>query len=112
MQTTRSILPSRRGAFPWRVRRLFLAVIPATTAALIASQAYEAEAAPTSAPSDGSWTSFTFPVRRIGPSAIYDPVRRRLVLFGGNDGALHNDVWVLPLDGLPVWTQLQTNGSP
>jgi hypothetical protein len=46
-------------------------------------------------------------------SAIYDPVRDRMVAFGGySSGALHNDVWALSLAGTPAWTQLTPMGTP
>lgn len=46
---------------------------------------------------------------------IYDPVRDRLLIFGGFDGvaiALTNEVWTVPLTGPPVLTQLATSGTP
>ena len=49
--------------------------------------------------------------------AIYDPVRDRMVLFGGDDSegyhdSLVNDVWALSLSGTPAWTQLAPAGTP
>jgi hypothetical protein len=60
--------------------------------------------------SNSSWTAVTpsglSPSPRFGPGAIYDPVRDRMVVFGGMDagGVTFNDVWALSLDGVPVWT--------
>jgi len=51
------------------------------------------------------------PGGRGASSLIYDPVRDRLVMFGGYRGFAHNDVWVLPLAGPPVWTELTPTGS-
>ena len=47
-----------------------------------------------------------------GPSAIYDPIRDRLLLFGGYDGSYHNDVWELTLSGTPAWSALAPLGGP
>jgi hypothetical protein len=50
---------------------------------------------------------------RWGEAGVYDPVRDRLVAFGGID-TLHAyaDVHVLPLSGGGVWTPLATTGTP
>jgi hypothetical protein len=63
------------------------------------------------------WTqltpSGTPPIARIFHSAIYDPVRDRMVVFGGYSGSyLLNDVWALSLAGTPAWTQLIPSGTP
>jgi len=54
------------------------------------------------------------PPKRFEHTAIFDPVRRRMVVFGGEDSTdtNRNDVWVLPLSGSPAWTQLSTNSGP
>ena len=43
-------------------------------------------------------------------SAIYDPVRDRMLVFGGYDGIYPvpdlNDVWALSLAGSPAWSEL------
>ena len=44
-------------------------------------------------------------------SAILDPVRRRIVVFGGFDGSRGcgiDEVWTLGLDDIPRWTPLPT----
>src|SRR5258705_3535846 len=53
------------------------------------------------------------PPARSGHTAIYDPVRDRIVVFGGGtlSGYL-DDTWALPLAGNPSWTQLAPSGSP
>ena len=45
-------------------------------------------------------------------STIYDPIRDRLVVFGGQgyDGST-NDVWAFYLSGIPHWTRLQPSGT-
>lgn len=67
-----------------------------------------------SSSSDGMWVPIPLPdIQRVSPSLIYDPVRQRAVMFGGNDNqGLHNQVWVLSLEGLPLWTPLVPGGTP
>jgi galactose oxidase-like protein len=48
----------------------------------------------------------------IATTLIYDPVRDRLILFGGSDPFRHNDVWSLDLAGTPTWNHLVVNGTP
>ena len=59
-----------------------------------------------------SLPSGTPPSARDGHTAIYDPVRDRMVVFGGDDGALRNDVWALTLSGSPAWSALAPVGTP
>src|SRR5439155_1705205 len=55
----------------------------------------------------------TPPSARIWHTAIYDPVRDRMLVFGGYDGrSLLNDGWALSLAGSPAWTALAPAGSP
>jgi hypothetical protein len=60
-----------------------------------------------------AWTqltpSATPPSARWGHSAIRDPVRDCMVVFGGS-GPL-NDVWALSLAGTPAWAQLTPSGT-
>lgn len=56
-------------------------------------------------------TAGVHPPSRGDYAAIYDPVRKRLVIFGGRTaGTRLNDVWALELDGTPVWSRLSTQG--
>ena len=49
---------------------------------------------------------------RLTFGAIYDPVRDRIVMFGGDGGPFLDDVWALNLSGSdPVWEQLHPTGS-
>src|SRR5262245_14877393 len=52
------------------------------------------------------------PSGRYVHTAICDPVRDRMVVFGGVDGTWVDDVWALSLAGGPVWTQLPPAGTP
>jgi hypothetical protein len=63
------------------------------------------------------WTqlfpSGTPPVSRGGHAAIWDPIRRRMIVFGGvGGGSYRNDVWALSLTGDPHWTELVPSGGP
>jgi hypothetical protein len=52
------------------------------------------------------------PSPRFAHAAIYDPLRDRMVVFGGDDGSFRNDVWALGLAGTPAWAQLTPGGTP
>lgn len=48
-------------------------------------------------------------------SASYDPVRDRMIVFGGFDYGgidVHNDVWALSLGSTPAWSLLAPIGTP
>jgi Kelch motif protein/galactose oxidase-like protein/flagellar hook capping protein FlgD len=48
---------------------------------------------------------------RSGHAMVWDPLRDRLVVFGGNDGASdRNDTWTLPLTDNGVWAPLTVQG--
>jgi len=55
------------------------------------------------------------PVMRYGATAIYDPVRDRVIMFGGAIppylSQYSDEVWALSLSGIPGWTQLQVSGT-
>ena len=63
-----------------------------------------------------AWTKLamlgTPPAVRYGHSAIYDPVRDRMLVFGGWTASRDQGTWALSLSGAPTWTQLSTAGSP
>jgi hypothetical protein len=54
----------------------------------------------------------TPPSPRTGLTGIYDPMRDRIVYFGGHDSAdsLKQDTWALELAGVPVWRRLEILG--
>jgi len=52
-----------------------------------------------------------------GPSGVYDPVRQRMIVFGGQPDLVvvansTPQVWELSLAGTPSWTALTTWESP
>ena len=64
------------------------------------------------------WTQLvpagTSPPGRYQHSAIVDPARNRMIVFGGNAGGIpgNNDVWALSLDGATSWSQVSPTGTP
>jgi hypothetical protein len=64
------------------------------------------------------WTKITpdnagsGPQDRFSLCGIYDPVRERLVIFGGASGAgeFLSEVWTLSLSGTPHWTLMNPSG--
>jgi hypothetical protein len=52
------------------------------------------------------------PSPRWGAASVYDPVRRRIVLFGGYSGRPEADTWVLELAGTLRWRKLEPRGFP
>lgn len=66
-----------------------------------------------------TWTVLTpagpRPSARYGHSAIYDPIRDRMIVFGGYDSAPdhdRNDIWALSMGGVPEWRELVPDGTP
>lgn len=74
-------------------------------------------ARPSSAASTcGSWFTVmpdSAPVALADHAMIYDPVRDRLLVFGGTTplGPYSAQVWALPLAGAPAWSVVATTGS-
>jgi galactose oxidase-like protein len=62
------------------------------------------------------WTRFhpagSQPGYRYTQSAIYDPVRDRMIVFGGFDAHAQNDIWQLTLSDTPTWSPLVASGAP
>jgi hypothetical protein len=65
---------------------------------------------------DRRWTGLPTGTSRYDHSAIYDPVRHQMVVFGGSDfyglNPRLNDTWVLPLTGPPNWNEVLPAGAP
>jgi hypothetical protein len=52
------------------------------------------------------------PRPRQGASAVFDPLRRRMILFGGYAGEPLNDTWELDLTAAdPAWHRVETRGA-
>ena len=67
-------------------------------------------------PGSGPWHQLSpsgspMPGRGLA-AAVYDPVRDRVVIFGGDGGTFLNDVWALNLSSGPVWEELHPSGTP
>jgi hypothetical protein len=65
---------------------------------------------------NGTWRQLTptgtpMPAR-ANASAIYDPVRDRVLIFGGDAGTFRNDLWELRLGGGPAWSPVTATGAP
>lgn len=58
---------------------------------------------------DPVWSLVPPPEPRIGHSLVHDPVRNRVILFGGN---IMGEVWALSLGASPRWRQILTEGTP
>ena len=57
-------------------------------------------------------TSDLPPLPRAHHGAVYDPVRDRMIVFGGySDWEWFRDVWALNLTGVPRWERLEVSGS-
>ena len=66
-------------------------------------------------PATGTWRQLT-PLGdpmpgRLQAASIYDPVRDRVLIFGGDGGPFLNDVWALNLSGDPTWEELHPVGG-
>ena len=64
---------------------------------------------------DGSWSLLVpvgmHPSARFGHSAIYDPVRERMLVFGGQDTpSLQDDTWALSLTDGITWSEITIPG--
>jgi len=60
---------------------------------------------------DGLWMQVNPAPHRLSHSIMYDPLRKRAVMFGGSDGLDRNDTWVLHLDPGASWVPQATLGA-
>jgi hypothetical protein len=62
------------------------------------------------------WTlltpSGTPPGQRYGHTMTYDPVRDRILMFGGGDGVSTSDFYALSLSGSGAWSAINGPGTP
>ncbi len=60
---------------------------------------------------DGSWTKLP-PPQGNQAAAAYDPLRERMLVFGGQDESrqITDALWSLSLSGTPAWTRIVTTG--
>ncbi|MDI6803002.1 MAG: kelch repeat-containing protein [Bacteroidota bacterium] len=64
-----------------------------------------------------TWTQLSTtggpPPTRAGHIAVFDSIRKRMIIFGGNNwwGTVFNDTWALDLQ-TNTWAQLSTSGDP
>jgi hypothetical protein len=69
-----------------------------------------------SPPGSGTWHQLTPAGDPMPPrdqaTAIYDPVRDRVLMFGGDGGPFFNDVWALNLAASPAWEEIHPTGNP
>jgi len=59
---------------------------------------------------DGTWLGLA-PFPRSTHGAAYDPVRRRMLVFGGSDPTGRNQLWALNLTETPVWSLIRPGGA-
>jgi len=52
------------------------------------------------------------PIGREGAAGVYDPWNDRLLLFGGWNGGIHDDLWSLALAGQTRWDTLPVSPRP
>ena len=57
-------------------------------------------------------TAGTRPSGRWGHGAIWDPIRSRMLVFGGWDGSIRNDLWSFSPASPAEWQELATPGTP
>jgi hypothetical protein len=52
------------------------------------------------------------PTARYAPRAVWDPLRDRMLVFGGYDGNFLNELWEYRPRPSPTWTQLFPDSAP
>ena len=94
------------------VTPLLMTAATLAPAALLAWDAPLAPLDPRISTDQGVWTELAPPLRS-GHVAVFDPVRHRMIIFGGIEGAsARNEVWALSLSGAPEWSRIVPLGNP
>ena len=89
-----------------RVPRVMLSVLLGTLAALFSSVAHGQSP-------DAIWSPL-LPMSRTMHSAIYDPIRDRMLVYGGylgEAGVADGDVWEFSFGSSGAWKRLPTTGE-
>jgi hypothetical protein len=60
--------------------------------------------------SDGHWNEMPPPPRAFH-TAVYDPIRGRVIIFGGDGEKIRNEVWVLCPESKEPWSLLDVSGG-
>ncbi|MBI5711378.1 MAG: T9SS type A sorting domain-containing protein [Candidatus Eisenbacteria bacterium] len=87
---------------------LFLLVSVSSSLAWVSGRSPAASRA--SASDDGYWYQLPPPALNQH-GAIFDPVRQRMLVFGGTSMSPTNDVWEFGLAGSPAWSLLAVTGT-
>lgn len=82
---------------------------PLALASLRPAEEATQRTAPPSQLADGAWSLVNAPAPRSQHVAVWDPVGRRMLVFGGSGGSRLRDVWSYSPD-LDRWTPLPTTG--
>ena len=101
---------------------LFVSIVVAHAAASASAPVRSRDAArqfPAASTADSSWWTEllppTAPPVRVAFSYVRDPVRNRLIIFGGAAApgvVFQNDTWALSLSEPPTWVELTPSGGP
>jgi hypothetical protein len=91
----------------WRFSRLVLALT-----SMLALLAFTLSPPPAWS-ADGTWSSLPANGPLLLQGSAYDPVRHRMLTFGGigSGNAVNSDLYALTLTGTPTWSLLSTNVS-
>jgi len=84
-----------------------LIVFGGRTASLLFGDAWQLNLAGSPAWSPVAAVGDSIPAARQAGTALYDPIGRRMVVFGGllTGNVATNDIYLLSLDGTPTWTK-------